>query len=533
MPDEFELSRRKALAALGTVGVASAGAGLGTSAFFSDQETFENNQLTAGTLDMKVSWEEHYSDWSEDEAEHAHMEDGELVVDDRQGFMNATLQERFPDKRTRRRLDEGTADPCEVLADVPDDLEKPVIELEDVKPGDFGEVTFDFALCDNPGYVWLNGEPLSNAENGLTEPEADDPDEEDDASIQQLPGNFPGNGELADTIETTVWYDDDCDNTPYRDTPCLSRRELDGEEPPQVCTVTVTDVPDECEWLEIENEEIYIPCDEGLCPVDKTHVWVVNQPTEGAPPHAACRVELTPRGVGCHDLPDDATEVWEWTDDWTDEPCAIPQSSGCACQAEFRGLVSEPGCEWFEELDEFEDTIWLECGPETRDCDDRLCPFEEDGLHDIWFRNPANPDEICLVTIEVVDEDCRPVDNRVWEVEDDWNRQREREIFHGSLRETMEVLSQGHGLPLDGRPVTPFAETVNGEPASGAATTRECYAPRDRHCIGFKWELPVDHGNEVQSDSVSFDLGFYTEQCRHNDGAGMNDEPVGDDDPAL
>jgi predicted ribosomally synthesized peptide with SipW-like signal peptide len=69
---EYGLSRRKALAALGAIGAASAGAGIGTSAFFSDQETFENNQLVAGTLDMKVSWAEHYSDWSEDEAEFAH-----------------------------------------------------------------------------------------------------------------------------------------------------------------------------------------------------------------------------------------------------------------------------------------------------------------------------------------------------------------------------------------------------------------------------------------------------------------------------
>src|SRR6056297_3419496 len=71
--DKFNLSRRKALAALGTIGVASAGAGLGTSAYFSDQETFENNQLTAGTLDMKVAATEYYSDWSPDEAEYAGM----------------------------------------------------------------------------------------------------------------------------------------------------------------------------------------------------------------------------------------------------------------------------------------------------------------------------------------------------------------------------------------------------------------------------------------------------------------------------
>ena len=122
MPDEFELSRRKALAALGTVGIASAGAGLGTSAFFSDQETFENTLLTAGTLDANVSWEEHYSDRSEDEAEHARMADGELVIDDHERFTNATLQEQFPDKPIKKELDQGTADSCDVPAGVPADL---------------------------------------------------------------------------------------------------------------------------------------------------------------------------------------------------------------------------------------------------------------------------------------------------------------------------------------------------------------------------------------------------------------------------
>ena len=41
----YNLSRRRVLAGLGAVGFASAGAGLGTSAFFSDQEEFADNSL--------------------------------------------------------------------------------------------------------------------------------------------------------------------------------------------------------------------------------------------------------------------------------------------------------------------------------------------------------------------------------------------------------------------------------------------------------------------------------------------------------
>lgn len=189
-PDTFELSRRKALAALGTIGAASAGAGLGTSAWFSDREEFSGNRLVAGDLDLKASWTEHYYDGSADAAQFVHVpgpdeepdlalqspENGypiELVFDDRESFMDATLTEQFPEGG----LGVGQ-NPCGVLANVPDDLEAPVIDLEDVKPGDFGEVTFDFAACSNPAYLWLTGELLENAENGMTEPEASDPDED-------------------------------------------------------------------------------------------------------------------------------------------------------------------------------------------------------------------------------------------------------------------------------------------------------------------------------------------------------------------
>jgi predicted ribosomally synthesized peptide with SipW-like signal peptide len=186
----INLTRRKALAALGSIGVASAGAGLGTSAYFSDRETFENNQLTAGTLDMKIAWETHYSDWSADEAEFARMPAGgetptfrlpadgdderpiELVIEDGPGFLDAT----------RRSQDNGGvfagAGLCGTGADVPD--ERVLIDIGDVKPGDFGGAGFRFELCTNPGYLWLTGGLRAASENGTTEPEEDDPDERSD-----------------------------------------------------------------------------------------------------------------------------------------------------------------------------------------------------------------------------------------------------------------------------------------------------------------------------------------------------------------
>jgi plastocyanin len=75
-----------------------------------------------------------------------------------------------------------------------------VIDLGDVKPGDFGEVTFDFALCDNPGYVWFVPTLRSASENGVTEPEADDPDEEETAP---RPASEDGAGDDVELDEPT------------------------------------------------------------------------------------------------------------------------------------------------------------------------------------------------------------------------------------------------------------------------------------------------------------------------------------------
>ncbi|GAB7093606.1 hypothetical protein JCM30237_07580 [Halolamina litorea] len=50
----IELNRRRVLAGLGTIGVASAGAGAGTMALFSDTESSSGNTVQAGTLDLTL-----------------------------------------------------------------------------------------------------------------------------------------------------------------------------------------------------------------------------------------------------------------------------------------------------------------------------------------------------------------------------------------------------------------------------------------------------------------------------------------------
>ncbi|WP_340098331.1 choice-of-anchor W domain-containing protein [Salinibaculum salinum] len=156
-PQLYNLSRRKMLAGLGAVGLASTGAGLGTSAYFSDREAFTNNTLTAGSLDLRVVYDTSY-------------DSGGAV----QNMADSAM---------------GTQDgePAGMFYD-----------LQDVKPGDSGHVKFCFEIVDNPSYMWACGD-LTQNENGLTEPEA----EVDDT---------PDQGELAENIEARLVYCEEDDD---------------------------------------------------------------------------------------------------------------------------------------------------------------------------------------------------------------------------------------------------------------------------------------------------------------------------------
>jgi predicted ribosomally synthesized peptide with SipW-like signal peptide len=150
-PQLYDLSRRKMLAGLGAIGLASTGAGLGTSAYFSDREVFQGNTLTAGSLDLRVVYDTSYD--SDGAVEN--MADSSMGVQD--------------------------GEPAGVFYD-----------LRDVKPGDSGHVKFCFEIVDNPSYMWACGD-LSQAENGFTEPEAE-------------VDTTPDLGDLAESIDARLVY---------------------------------------------------------------------------------------------------------------------------------------------------------------------------------------------------------------------------------------------------------------------------------------------------------------------------------------
>jgi hypothetical protein len=101
----------------------------------------------------------------------------------------------------------------------------------------------------------------------------------------------------------------------------------------------------------------------------------------------------------------------------------------------------------------------------------------------------------------------------------------EEEFFNGSLGELLEAVETENGIPLDGNRGTTFDEVDQDNlPNAGDDPNRDPYVASTTNCVGMAWWLPVNHSNEIQTDSVTFDLGFYTEQARHNTGAGQAPE---------
>lgn len=161
-----------------TVGAVASVALFATGAFFSDTEKSTGNLLQAGKLD--------------------------LLIDDECSY-NGVAQTGC----TWLEKDLSTGDLF--------------FNYTDVKPGDSGENTISLKVVDNPAWVCASVQNLTNADNGLTEPES---------AVDSTDGI--GNGELQDNIFMTIWRDSDCNN------------KLDGEIA-GYCKTLPTGIPWSCE----------------------------------------------------------------------------------------------------------------------------------------------------------------------------------------------------------------------------------------------------------------------------------------------
>jgi predicted ribosomally synthesized peptide with SipW-like signal peptide len=152
---DFDISRRKALAGLSTIGIASAGAGLGTTAYLNDTESFEGNSLTAGTLNLKVS--------------------AELV------FTNTDASSVSVDI-TETDGDSGF-----------------FLSISDVKPGDRYIFQTDYEVTGNPSYLKVDTAEQNDNENGYEAAEPSSGPNEEDMN------DSGGGGELDELLQTGIY----------------------------------------------------------------------------------------------------------------------------------------------------------------------------------------------------------------------------------------------------------------------------------------------------------------------------------------
>jgi predicted ribosomally synthesized peptide with SipW-like signal peptide len=566
-PNLHELSRRKVLAGLGAVGIASAGAGLGTTAFFSDSETFENNTLTAGELDLLVDWQQTY-DFGEGQtfvsAHPDHDGDGEqsIAADNDAGQLRYS---DFPDEEDENS--NGANLPVLDCANIPpleeadfgtdpvtgEEMET-LVQLSDVKPGDSGEITFSLHLCDNPGYIWMQADNVTESGGVHTEPEML-------VDAENLP-------DLADAIEATLWYDEDCDNVydgaepvdimltidfsgsmlydQYGGIVSTDEIQIDGTTYDETTKIDLVELGTRqfVDYLQSQNADVKLGVayfdgegsDDteprtGILQGMTTDLSVVDSALSGLRQKLA---NVVSGGAGSTPFDGDGdpdpfsnadsiatgTYIGEGVDDAQDELDANGRSG-----AEKRNIVLSDG-------ESFNGTGSTQFSSPT------------DAAADARAASPTPATDVYTINVNgsasVLQAMAGPAGGSGGDpaffndVDDPLNIPTvfgnlaaqtiaEKVIMQDSLGNVLAALSDGYGIPLDGNRATIYDEL--SDPADDP--DRDAFRGDGvMHCVALSWEVPFEAGNELQGDTLGFDIGFYTEQERHNDGAGPEQSPA-------
>jgi len=498
--DRIKLTRRKILASASAVGLAGAGAGLGTSAFFSDTESFGNNSLTAGTLDLKVDWQQTYYGAMETNvpvnAYPDHDGDGLQSIDDDTEYVldnedgeNVPIEMSCDDLESGDQLPEGVySSPNRSEGNGGSLDQDSLVALSDVKPGDQGEITFSLHLCDNPGYVWLTADDFEQTGGNTTEPEE-----------AELEGDEEDDGELGENTYIEIWYDEDCDN----------KLDTSGEEGQDLEVALVSDVSGSMEG--------------SISDLQSAATSFVNQLT-------------TPDEGAAVSFSDGANLDQELTTDYGALNSAINDYSADGSTDMDDGIITAEN----ELLNGTNATsgankvmIVLSDGEPSaeEDAETAANNAKDEGIRIFTIALGTGPDEDFMEGIASNDDDAYTAAESE-DLQEIYN-EIATEVITGeqvilgegdgvhdnpvSVAQAMEIMDNNDGMvPLDGDGDMEYDDGATSE-------ARDCFDAGTQHCIGVRWWVPTDVGNVIQDDTMSFDLGFYAEQCRHNDGAGMID----------
>ena len=556
--DTIGLSRRKMLAGLGAIGVASAGAGLGTTAYFNDTESFDGNTLTAGQLDLLVDWQQTY-DFGEGNtfvsAHPDHDGDGEQSVEiDSEVFTYSDFPDETDADSNGANLPVLNCDNIPPLSEadfgtdpVTGEEMETLVQLTDVKPGDSGEITFSLHLCDNPGYIWMQADNVDDDGGAGTEPE-----------LIVDPDNM---GDLGDAIEAKLWYDEDCDNvydaaepvdvmltldfsgsmlyegfgglvtedditingTTYSETTKIDLVELGTRRFIDFLQNANADAQVGVAYFDGEKSGDNEPRTGILQPLTGD-LSVVDGALSGLRQKLA---NVVSRSAGSTPFDGDGnpnpfagggiatgTYIGEGVDDAQAELDANGRSgvakrnivlsdgesfngtgstqfsspTGAADDA--RAASPSPATDVFTiNVDGSASTLQAMAGPAGGAGGDPL-----------FFNDLDDPLNIPTVFGNLAAQATQ-----------------EKIIMEDTLANVLAELADGDGIPLDGNRATLYDE-LNDAPDDA---DRDAFRGDGvMHCVALEWELPIGVGNEVQGDTLGFDLSFYTEQARHNDGAG-------------
>ncbi|WP_396275463.1 SipW-dependent-type signal peptide-containing protein [Halodesulfurarchaeum sp. HSR-GB] len=497
----FEISRRKTLAALGTIGAASAGAGLGTSAWFSDTETFEGNTITAGSLDLKVDWQQTYNGphpqtgevgwhpvnaYPDDDDDGWMSQNGIQYAGGDTGFDARTIidsccdcgDDEFAIRQGGETYCVSAIEGEESVEDFYDyaDYHSQNLDIQD--PGT--SHLFFYQETDGPLSLVLIHDSVEGETGGVASMEVSVVGQEmDDLDWWEQDDPIEGRDDYQKTDSTLtadwIW-----------DQPMTDGGILQGFEDQFCLEVTPGFNEDAAYWEEDSGEITSWTVFDGETETEidldlEEPLWVCTD----------CGIdsgEELPEDVFTSDLYPDQEHLIEFAD-------LKPGDKG---EVTFSlHLCDNPGY------------IWM---------NGQLVSASENGVTEPEAAAEGEEEDVVelLDKVEVTlwyDTDC---DNELGGEEEI--------IAEGiSLRDALDALSQngGLGIPLDGDRSTAFDELED----AADSENRDPFENSTTQCIGFEWELPGEEvGNEIQTDSAVFDLGFYTEQARHNDGAGIAPE---------
>mgnify|MGYP006282312873 CR=1 FL=1 len=532
--DTIGLSRRKVLAGLGAVGVASAGAGLGTTAYFNDTETFEDNTLTAGQFDLLLDWQQTYTGPNGLEQISAYPDSNEDNDQDTIPDFGEYLSDWVIDNEEYDLRAATDAYKDEYFADLPDDFAGPLIELDDVKPGDHGEVTFSAHLFDNPGYLRVGGDLIENKENGQSEPEmeADETTGEDE-------------GELADSIDVKFWYDDgdnafeglmgDHDTVIVFDRSYSmvetdpSLRNSNDQYNPQKLQDAVDGAVSLVDQLEAASANAPDPINVSVVtfgnggrvdvPLGTDYDGARNY-LEGLPNSPNLSADPQQReGTNMADGISEARGVLDGGD--AEGKCMVILGDGVATSG-----GSDPVQAAEDEAQGAKDdgvtvyTVQYDLVPIPDDATSEATIIEARELLSEMAseaNGTAGPRE--KLSFGTVPNNVAGAFQHIA-----LHKAGEVCLFEGTLRDFLE----SDGLLLDAEPLlTLNEEDAAGQGGNSTDETRQTVACPDvnatpfsacsTYYFGFEWSVdPEEVGNEIQTDSIVFDIGFDAEQARHN-----------------